>query len=215
MSSMPSQLRARLASDYQPVRALRSPWARALWVLPLGVVSLVAAPIVFNVRQDATQLGWLGLWGFSLLQGGLGLVVVAAALREAVPGRAWSRGAIAVWLAMPVIVIVGVTLASWQVSPVGLPRQWWLVWGACFSGSASTALRVVALASVLATRAYPTRPALAGALLGLGAGLMADAGWRIFCHFTEPAHVLAAHLAAVMMSAALGSLVSIRLSRRA
>ena len=65
---MPSELRDRLAADYQPVRALRSPWARALWVLPLALIALLAAPIAFNVRPDATRLGWLGVWGFSLLQ---------------------------------------------------------------------------------------------------------------------------------------------------
>lgn len=109
--------------------------------------------------------------------------------------------------------MVGVTFASWQASPERLPREWWLVWGVRFAGSAATALPVVALASVLAARAYPTRPAVAGALLGLGAGLMADAGWRIFCHFSEPSHVLAADLAAAVMSAAIGSLLSVRLAR--
>jgi len=47
---------------------------------------------------------------------------------------------------------------------------------------------------VLAARAYPTRPVVAGALLGVGAGLMANAGWRLFRHFSEPAHVLSAHV---------------------
>ncbi len=73
---------------------------------------------------------------------------------------------------------------------------------------------VVALASILAARAYPTRPAVAGALLGLGAGLMADAGWRIFCHFSEPAHVLSAHLAAVVLSTMIGVLAALRLCDR-
>jgi hypothetical protein len=129
-------------------------------------------------------------------------------------GRSWSRGAIALWLALPIAAIVTVTLASWQFSPVVLRGEWWLVWGVCFSRSAATALPVVAIASVLAARAYATRPALAGALLGLGAGLMADAGWRIFCHFSEPSHVLSAHLAAVVLSTAIGSLVSVRLCGR-
>ena len=30
---------------------------------------------------------------------------------------------------------------------------------------------------------FPLRPRLAGALYGVGAGLMSDAGWRLFCHF--------------------------------
>lgn len=96
--------------------------------------------------------------------------------------------------------------------PVMLARGFWVVGGMCFAGSAATALPVVAIASILAARAYPTRPALAGALLGLGAGLMADAGWRIFCHFSQPAHVLSAHLAAVVVSTAIGSLASLRMA---
>ena len=209
--SLPGDLRARLAADFQPVRALRSPWTRTLWLLPLAVVALLAASIAFNVRTDAPNLGWLGLWGLSIAQSVMGLLVVGAALREAIPGRDWSRGAIALWLAVPIVIIVAVTLMSWEASPVFLHAGWWLVGGLCFAGSAATALPVVALASILAARAYPTRPAVAGALLGMGAGLMADAGWRIFCHFTEPAHVLSAHLAAVVMSTMIGALVAVRL----
>lgn len=212
MSAVPSELRARLAADYHPVHALRSPWTRALGVLPLGLIALLAAPIVFDVRQDALRLGWLGLWGLSLVQFAIGFAVVAAAMREAIPGRGWSRGAITLWLLPPIIATVAVTMTSWQISPALLRGQWWVVLGMCFSGSAATALPVVALGSVLAARAYPTRPALAGALIGLGAGLMADAGWRIFCHFSEAAHVLSAHLAAVVMAALIGTLVSIRLT---
>jgi hypothetical protein len=115
------------------------------------------------------------------------------------------------WLAIPIVVVVAITLTSWEASPVFLHGGWWLVGGICFAGSAATALPVIALASILAARAYPTRPAVAGALLGLGAGLMADAGWRIFCHFGEPSHVLSAHLAAVLMSTAIGALVAIRI----
>lgn len=210
-SSLPEELRARLSADYQPVRALRSPWTRALWVLPLGLVSLMAAPIAFNVRSDAATLGWLGVWGFSIAQAVMGFFVIGAALRESVPGRDWSRGAVALWLALPIITIIAVTLVSWQASEVFLRSQWWLVAGVCFAGSAATALPVVAVASILAARAYPTRPAVAGALLGLGAGLIADAGWRIFCHFGEPAHVLSAHLAAVVMTTMIGALAAVRL----
>ena len=211
-ASLPDDLRARLAADFGPIRALPSPWARALWILPLAMVALVAAPLAFNVRPDASSLGWLGLWGLSIAQSLVGLLVVGAALRESIPGRDWGRAAIAMWLAVPIAVVVTVTLLSWDASPVLLHAQWWLVAGLCFAGSAVTALPVVALAGILASRAYPTRPLAAGSLLGLGAGLMADAGWRIFCHFSEPSHVLSAHLAAVVMSAALGALVAVRLS---
>lgn len=212
--SVPVELRARIAAEYQPVRALRSPWARAMLVLPFAIVALFAASIAFNVRPDAPQLGWFAVWGFSALQWCLGLIVVAAALRESVPGRGWSGSAVALWLAVPIITIVAVTIVSWQASPVLLRNGWWIVALACFGGSAATALPVVAFTAILAARAYPTRPALAGALLGLGSGLMADAGWRIFCHFTEPSHVLSAHLAAVLVSTAIGSFVATQLCKR-
>ncbi|HWI16994.1 MAG TPA: NrsF family protein [Vicinamibacterales bacterium] len=207
------ELRDRLAADFQPVRPLRSPWMRTLVVVPVAVIALFAASITFNVRSDAERLGWIGVWGLSVLQFAIGLGVVAAALRESVPGRGWSRAAIAAWLAIPLGAMIAITLFSWETSQVMVRRQWWLVAGLCFSGSAATALPVVALSAILAARAYPTRPAIAGALFGAGSGLIADAGWRVFCHFGEPAHVLSAHLAAVVMSAAIGSLLSMRLAR--
>lgn len=214
MMMVPAELRERLAADYRPVTALRSPVLRTLAIAPLALVALFAASTWFEVRPDAHRLGWLGVWGLSLAQFAIGLAVVAAALRESIPGRGWSRAAIALWLAIPIAAVVGVTLFSWDVSPVFLRREWWFVGGVCFAGSAATALPVVAFASILTARAYPTRPAVAGLLLGLGAGLIADAGWRIFCHFSEPAHVLSAHLAAVMMSAFIGSLVSVQFQTR-
>jgi len=213
MMTAPAELRARLAADYRPVRTLRSPWTRALWILPLALLSLIAAPVVFSVRPDAPNLGWIGVWGFSIAQTLIGLLAVGAALRESIPGRDWSRAAIALWLALPIVAVVAVTFFSWETSPVTLLRGFWTVGGICFAGSAATALPIVALASILAARAYPTRPAVAGAMLGLGAGLMADAGWRIFCHFSEPSHVLSAHVAAVIMSTIIGTLAALRFSR--
>jgi hypothetical protein len=208
--ALPPALRAQLATGYTPVRPLRSPSMRALWVVPFAVLSLVAAQAFFQLRVDAPRLGWSGTWGISLAQVAVGLVLVAAALKEAVPGRGWSRTAAALWLMLPLFLLVAVTYASWDLSPVRLRGQWFLVSGLCLAGSAVSALPAVALAGILAVRAYPTRPLLAGALSGLGAGLMADAGWRLFCHFSEPAHVLAAHLGGVILAAVVGSaLVSV------
>ena len=211
--TVPADLRAKLQADYAPVRILRSPLARVVSIVPIAIIALVAAPAYFEVRPDASRLGVAGVWGLSLAQSLIGLAVLVAALRESVPGRGWGRGAIALWLALLIAGIVGVTLVSWNLSPVLLRREWWQVGAICFAGSAATALPIVALAAILASRAYPTRPAVAGLLLGLGAGLIADAGWRIFCHFSEPAHVLSAHLAAVIASAIVGSLLAVSLNR--
>jgi len=183
-----------------------------MWILPFAIVALIAAPVVFDVRP-AANLGWLGVWGLSIAQSLIGVLVIGAALRESIPGRDWSRAAMAIWLAIPIVAIVAITMVSWEASPVFLRTQWWLVGGICFAGSAATALPVVAFSSILASRAYPTRPLFAGSLIGLGAGVMADAGWRIFCHFSEPSHVLSAHLAAVIMSTLIGAMAALRYGR--
>src|SRR5688572_7936509 len=94
---LPHQLRERLAADFHPVRVLSSPWRRALLVLPVALLALMAAPTFFEVRRSQAQLGWLGVWGLSLTQFAVGFLMVIAAMRESIPGRGWSRGAIAVW----------------------------------------------------------------------------------------------------------------------
>ena len=209
---VPATLRAQLAAGYGPVRPLASPLTRTLWVVPFAVLTLVAASMTFEFRMDATRLGWAGTWGISGVQVVIGLALVAVALREAIPGRGWGRVQTAAWLTVPVLMVLGVTLSSWELSPVRLRAQWWWVGALCFAGSAVSALPGVALASILAVRAYPTRPALTGALLGFGSGLMGDAGWRLFCHFSEPGHVLAAHLGGVLASALMGAALTTRLS---
>ena len=213
MTVVPAELRSRIHADYAAVRPLPSPWLRALWCAPFAVLALLAAPTYFHVRADVLQLGWSRSWGASLVQVVAGFALLAAALRESVPGRSWSAGAIGMWIATPIVLAIAVTFASWEASPVILPRGWWTVWMVCLSGSAATALPLVALANVLVARAYPTRPAVAGLLLGIGAGVIADAGWRMFCHFSEPAHVLSAHLGGVAVAAFAGWRLAVMLGK--
>src|SRR5688572_16017267 len=211
--SLPTDLRARIEADYTAVRPLRAPLVRAAWLLPFGLLALVAAPAFFSVRADAVRLGWTMTWGVSGFQIVLGFIVLAAALRESIPGRAWSVPAVIAWVATSVVLLIAATLATWQVSPIPLRREWWVVGLVCISGSAATALPIVALANVLAARAYSTRPSIAGLLLGAGAGLIADAGWRLFCHFSEPSHVLSAHLGGVALAALAGAALALTLRR--
>ncbi len=213
MTQIPELLRSRIATDYQPVRPLPSPLARTLWLLPLSLLTLFAASLVFSSRSDAEALGGVGLWGASAFQVVVGLALAAAAMREAVPGQGWSRAAIALWLGLPLAFLIFVTLVSWEMSPVLLRRNWSIIGLACFAGSLASGLPLVALASVLAARAYATRPVIAGALSGLGAGLIADAGWRLFCHFSEPAHVLSAHVGAVLISTMAGAMLASAICR--
>ena len=210
----PADLRARVVADYTAVQPLPSPPVRAVWVAPFALLALFAAPAYFNVRADAPQLGWLATWGVSMLQVGLGFVLIVAALRESIPGRGWTGPQLLLWIASPVAAVVAVTFASASLSAIPLGRHaWWQVSVVCLTGSAAMALPIVAMANVLAAGAYPTRPGVAGTLLGLGAGVMADAGWRIFCHFGEPSHVLSAHLGGVAIATAAGAALALTLRR--
>ena len=78
----------------------------------------------------------------------------------------------------------------------------------CFRVSAISAIPALIAAAILAARALPTRPALAGALYGLGCGLVADAGLRLFCEYTVPSHVLFGHGGAIVGAMVFGAVVA-------
>jgi hypothetical protein len=209
---VPPMLRAAIAADVSSVRPLAAPLVRAAAVLPLAVVLLVAAPLTFEMR-DVAALGPFWSWGASIFQATLGLALSIAALREAVPGRTWSSWSLALWVLAPMITVTLVTFVSWDRSPVPLSGARLLVGAICLLCAGVSALPATLLTAVLAARAWPVRAGVAGWLAGLGGGLMADAGWRLFCHFSEPSHVLGAHLAGVMVAGALGAWVTPRLVR--
>lgn len=190
------RLRAAVAADLVPVRPLGSPWRRAIVLMPFALLLLLAAPVAFEFR-DLSSLGWLWSWGASIAQMAAGLSIAALALREAVPGRELRTGPLVAIVSAAVALFAVVTFGSWSASPVTLARAWLQIGLMCAIGSAASALPVVVLGSVLIVRAFPLHPARTGALAGLGAGLLADAGWRLFCHFSEPAHVIVAHLGGV------------------
>lgn len=220
---MPDALRSAIAADLAPVRPLAPPLQRALAVVPFALLLLFAAPVVFDFR-DLTPLGWLWSWGASIAQVIVGVAAVALALREAVPGREWSGSALAGVIAAVAILFLVVTVGSWSANPVALapPRlgsalsqwYWWQVGAMCAVGSAASALPAVVLSAVLVVRAFPLRPARTGALAGLGGGLLADAGWRLFCHYSEPAHVVVAHLGGVLIAVIVGAMLTSWLVRR-
>jgi len=212
---IPAALRDAVARDLRAVRPLAHPWQRAALALPLALVLLIAAPLIFGVRGDAARVGLALTWGVSVFQLGLGMVLIGMALREAVPGRALAMPTLALAGAASVATVLIVTLATWLMSPrhVGTGHQLF-IWSLCFGYTFASALPLVLLAGLLASRAYPLRPALVGALYGLGAGLVSDAGWRLFCHFTDPLHVLPAHFGAVIASMLAGIVLAIALRPR-
>lgn len=207
--SVPAALREALERDIHPVSPLPPPSRRVLPLVPVGLVLLVGSVAAFGLRGDAGEIGPLLTWGASAAQMALGLVAMAAALREAVPGTTLTRRALGTVAGTAVIAIVTITWTTWWTSPTTIaPGAVGFVWRVCVAGTVLAALPALMLAGWLVARAFPLRPRVAGALYGLGAGLLADAGWRLFCHYADPVHVLGAHTLAVGMAVVLGAVAS-------
>jgi hypothetical protein len=216
--SAPGDLRTAIARDLKPVKPLRSPSVRALALVPLAAAIVFAVPALHFFRSDIAALGFVRTWGFSYAQAVAGIVIVAAALRESIPGRALSRAALA-WtigagLVIPAVVLA-LTTSSFDLGPEAGRA---LIEGlGCFRASAGASIPVLIAAALLAARAFPLRPGVAGALYGLGCGLIADAGLRLYCEYSAPQHVVFAHGGAIlgaMFAGVLVAWISAPLSRR-
>src|SRR5262249_37304790 len=201
----PPDLRAKVARDLTPARPLRPPLMRALVLVSGALAILVASPLLHFFGPDSAAIGFIRAWGFSVGQAIAGLVIVGAALREAIPGRSlpWTAVAVIVLcgLALPAVLLV-LTAPSFDIGP---RADHALTDGImCFRVSAVAALPALIVAAFLAARAFPMRPSVAGALYGLGGGLIADAGLRLYCEYSQPGHVIFAHGGAIAVSIVVG-----------
>jgi hypothetical protein len=209
----PEKLRKAVERDLEPAKPLRSPSVRALALLPLAAAIVILIPALHAFRSDITAIGFLRGWGFSIGQSLAGLVIVGAALRESIPGRALSRTALVATVvagfALP-FVLLAFTASSWTIGA----GDGFEAGASCFRISAIAAVPALLVAALLAARAFPVRPAVAGALYGLGCGLVADAGLRLYCDYTAPLHVIFGHGGAVVTVTAMGAVVAAVASRK-
>jgi hypothetical protein len=206
---MKGDLRATVANDLRPVRPLWPPSRRALALLPLAVAIVVGIPVMHYFRTDFGTLGFFRAWGLSMLESLAGLAIVALGLRESVPGRALRIRALllaaVVGLALP-LVVYRVTTDTFTVGP-----QSWSEWRfgmACFRTSVLAAAPILLASAFLTRRAFPLRPLAAGILWGLGCGLIADAGLRLYCEFTTLPHMVLEHFGAVVASMLAGAVIT-------
>jgi hypothetical protein len=212
---VPAAVETAVKDDLHPVRPLSSPARRALRLAPLAALTLIAASAVFALRGDAATLGWLLTWGASLAQAAFALSLIALAFQDAVPGRMLTRSAMLLASGSVLGFSVVATLRTWDVSPTMIvPEMVAWVGRVCFVGTVVSALPLLVVAAVLASRAMVMRPWSSGALYGLGSGLGADAGWRLFCHYSDPMHVFATHTGAVLATTLIGMVVAITAAAR-
>jgi hypothetical protein len=207
--TVPARLEAAIRADLHPVRRIAPPARRVLWLAPVAALTLIGAQQIFELRADAPVLGWGLTWGVSAAQMVAALALVGLALRHALPGRSLATPSLAIAIGGALIGSAIVTLGTWRVSPTTIVRLSPVFVGeVCLTGTVLTALPLLVAALALAARAYTVRPWTSGALYGLGAGLAADAGWRLFCHFSDPAHVFPTHTGGVLAMAVCGMLLS-------
>ena len=208
-------LRSRIAGSLTPVRPLPRPSRRVWMLLPLGLIVATLTPIINGLRPDLASVSPLITWGLTAVQALLGIWILALGFRESVPGENLSRAAVATAIALSAAVLIGITLVTNAVSPTGIPAgrefSWWIE---CVYGPLMLGVPFMLVATLLAVRAFPTRPALTGALCGLSAGILSDAGWRLGCFVSSPGHVVNSHDLAIFILVGAGALLAVAVDWR-
>ena len=211
-SHVPAALLAAVKADLRPVRPLAAPGRRALALVPLGIALLIGLPAFWIWSRHITALAPWSSWSLSPLETGAGLLVLAAAFREAVPGRELSGLTLAAVTGLAWATFLAINLSAALPADVG-PETVVRWIGECMGMVASFSVPALAIPTWLVSRALPNRPATTGALCGLGVGLMADAGLRMLCWDGEQLHVVVAHGGAIAILMALGAVSAAAVER--
>jgi hypothetical protein len=216
----PEALMRAIAQDLKPVRPSPQPLQLALRMVPFALLVSSVILLAIGPRGDLTVLGPLLTWGASAAQFVLAIVLVWIAAHESTPAGRLPMQMIYLAAAAASLLVVFVTLLTFSTSPADAPLlrvpprvdemlrvSPWITGFACGIGSTLAGGILVLFFRRLFRNSLATRPTMAGALYGAGAGLAINAGWRIACPFSTPWHALGAHGAAIIATAALGAFI--------
>ena len=203
--SVPESLRRAVEGDLHPVRPLHPAWLRIMLIIAVTAVVLAFVLAKASLRTDLDQLPmWLS-WGCSALQFSLGLLLLALALREAVPGGGVPGGAVRLAAATALIVQVLIGIATSIYSPAITAADGGVAAGiGCFKHETMMALPTFVITLLLVFRALPLRAPTVGLLGGAGATVAADAVIHLVCPMASLSHVLVWHTGAVIAFMTLG-----------
>lgn len=192
-------LRSQIAADLQPVEPLRP--GRWLFVSIAAMVTVGGLLLwrIFGFRSDYDLLGEPAGWMISGLEAAAAIGLLALALREALPGRR-SRWAVVTLAALAAATIhpAAIWLAFSKSGSLVAAGQGWQIWRLCFTMELCLGLPVMLVAMWIVSRGLPIRLMRVGILCGSGAGLVGDALWRLYCPFSDPVHVVAAHTTGIV-----------------
>ena len=197
----PQALMQAIADDLRPVKPSPQPVQLALRMVPLALLVSSVVLLAIGPRHDSGLLGPLLAWGASAAQFALAIVLVWIAAHESTPAARLPRQTVYFAAAAASLVVVFVTLLTFSTSPAGAPLVVnemlrvapWIMGFACGTGSTVAGGILVLIFSWVFRNSLATRPTVAGALYGAGAGLAINAGWRIACPVSTPWHALGAH----------------------
>jgi hypothetical protein len=222
----PEALLRAIAQDLKPVRPSPQPLHLALRMVPLALLVSSVILLAIGPRQDSGILGPLLTWGASAAQFVLAIALVWIAAHEGTPAGRLPRQLVYTASVAAFLVVVFVTLLTFSTSPgpATLPvPPWineplhvspWIIGLACGIGSTLAGGILVLFFSWVFRNSLATRPTVAGAIYGAGAGLAINAGWRIACPFSTPWHALGSHGAAIIATVILGALIGRSLGNR-
>jgi len=223
----PEALTRAIAQDLKPVRPSLQPLHLALRMVPHALLVSSLILLAIGPRHDVGMLGPLLTWGASALQFVLAITLVWIAAHESTPADRLPRQVVYSAAAAGFLVVVLVTLLTYSTSPAAEPllrvpprvnellrTSPWIMGFACGIGSTLAGGILVLLFSWVFRNSLATRPAVAGALYGAGAGLAVNAGWRIACPLSTPWHALGAHGAAIIATVILGAFIGRLLGNR-
>ena len=211
-SRLPPELRGAVSADLAPVRPLPPPWRRLLLGFPVVLGSL-GMPFVYFRMRDTASLGAELAWVPIAVQLLLAFTLLVIALREAIPGCQVSRLTIAGFCLLGFGIQAGVNYLIYLRSPLGVQGSSFAAWLGCFRNETLIGLPILVMVAWLAARALPQRPMAGGFMVGAGAGLAADASWRLFCPVSSPLHVLLAHSGGVLTLGLTGALLGLMWAR--
>jgi hypothetical protein len=223
----PEALMRAVAQDLRPVRPSPQPLQLALRMVPIALLVSSLILLAIGLRYDAVTLGPLLTWGASAAQFVLAIALVWIAAHESSPSGRLPRQMVYSAAVAASFVVVFVTLVTFSASPTIEPvlrvpprvnemlrDSPWIMGFGCGIGSTVAGGILVLIFSWLFRNSLATRPTVAGALYGAGAGLAINAGWRIACPVSTPWHALGAHGAAIIATVLLGALIGRYLANR-
>jgi hypothetical protein len=203
------KLKAEVARDLAPVRPLRPAWQRALILFPYAVLTFLLIALVFGPHWETSGLVWtMGVFQVLVAYG-----ILWVGLREAVPGEGPGAPALgfAALTATAAVVAANALLVALRPVPGPPGVEGFSLY--CFKAELFMGLPAVALGFWLAVRGFPLRPAVAGVLGGLSAGVAAVGVWSLYCPFNNLPH-LASHLGPILVVTCAGLFAGALWARR-